>query len=67
MKLIDVIRRRCLGSENDPDKKELVTESIWLYNSLRPCDIFKARSKAVENYPRAFLSLGSMVVVKRLF
>lgn len=64
MKLIDVIRRRCFGLENDFDKKELVIESIWLYNFLRFCDIFKVRSKVVENYLRVFLFLGFMVVVK---
>lgn len=67
MKLIDVIRRRCFGLENDFDKKELVIESIWLYNFLRFCDIFKVRLKVVENYLRVFLFLGFMVVVKRLF
>lgn len=64
MKLIDVIRRRCFGLENDFDKKELVIESIWLYNFLRFCDIFKVRLKVVENYLRVFLFLGFMVVVK---
>lgn len=48
MKLIDVIRRLCLASENDPYKKELVIQNILFQNSFRPGDIFKTKLRTVR-------------------
>lgn len=48
MKLIDVIRRLCLESENDPYKKELVIQNILFQNSFRPGDIFKTKLRIVR-------------------
>lgn len=48
MKLIDVIRRLCLASENDPYKKELVIQNILFQNSFRPGGIFKTRLRTVR-------------------
>lgn len=43
-------------------KKNVVFESTSFQNSLRPGDIFKARLRAVGEYPIAFLFLGSTAV-----
>lgn len=60
MKLIDVTRRRCLGSENDPDEKELFTRSISFQNSLRPCSIFKGKAEHCGELSESFSILGGL-------
>lgn len=59
-KLIDVTRRRCLGSENDPDKKELFTGSMSFQNSLRPCRIFKGKAEHSGELSESFSILGGL-------